>query len=182
VSCASLAAYQTTGDWSTLTYGECFTAPTFYTVSFYPLNDAAAFTQTVAAGDLLIKPADPVSSDGFDFAGWDKADGVTQWNFLTDVVTADIDLFARWIATSALADVQAASLNIYPNPARDIVTISGIGEAVTITDLQGRTIVNYDLRFTIYDGNTATINVSALTQGVYLVRVGNKTGKLIINN
>jgi uncharacterized protein (TIGR02145 family) len=82
--------------------------------------------------------------------------------------------------TSGIADVQASKrLQIFPNPAKDFVTIDGIqaGETVTITDLQGRVIEN-NVQLT----ENHSINVSALPQGVYLVRVGNKTTKLIINN
>jgi uncharacterized repeat protein (TIGR02543 family) len=163
---------------------------TYYTVTFNSNGGSAVSPQSVTSGGLVTKPADPVK-DGFEFAGWYKADGVTLWNFSTDVVTANMALLAHWTATSGIDDVQANSLSIYPNPARDIVTISGIqaGETVTITDLQGRTVGNYELRMTKqrsavanYDGNTATINVSALTQGVYLLHAGNRTSKLIIKN
>jgi uncharacterized protein (TIGR02145 family) len=94
-------------------------------------------------------------------------------------------------ATTALADVQAAApLQISVNNGTlTIASDPSNANTITIADLQGRTIVNYDLRMTKqrsavanYDGNTATINVSALPKGVYLVRVGNRTSKLIINN
>jgi hypothetical protein len=75
--------------------------------------------------------------------------------------------------------LQATSLQIYPNPATDIVTIDGIqaGETVTITDLQGRIVGA--LRATPLHNGGQTINVSGLPSGVYLVRVGNNVGKLV---
>jgi hypothetical protein len=93
--------------------------------------------------------------------------------------------------TTALADVQAAApLQISVNNGTlTIASDPSNANTITIADLQGRTIVNYDLRMTKqrsavanYDGNTANINVSALHKGVYVVRVGNRTSKLIINN
>jgi hypothetical protein len=87
---------------------------------------------------------------------------------------------------SAIADVQANTrLQIFPNPATDFVTITspslpekGDVNTVIITDLQGRTVGNYELQITNYG---ATINVSALPAGVYFVKVGDSVGKFIIN-
>ncbi|MDR2853982.1 MAG: leucine-rich repeat protein [Prevotellaceae bacterium] len=75
-------------------------------------------------------------------------------------------------APTSINNANANNISISPNPARDFVTIDGIqsGETVTIIDLQGRTVLS---------AQTATINVSALPQGVYLVRVGNNIAKLI---
>ncbi|MDR0830209.1 MAG: T9SS type A sorting domain-containing protein [Prevotellaceae bacterium] len=73
---------------------------------------------------------------------------------------------------TGIETLQATSLQIYPNPTKGIITIDGInaGETVTIIDLQGHTVLT---------ANSATINVSGLPNGVYLVRVGNKIAKLI---
>jgi hypothetical protein len=81
--------------------------------------------------------------------------------------------------TLGINDIQANSLSIYPNPARDFVTLSGIQstDKVTITDLSGRTVLVETWRAASLQ--TQTINVSRLPQGVYLVRVGDKTAKFI---
>jgi autotransporter-associated beta strand protein len=88
---------------------------------------------------------------------------------------------------TGIKEVQAtkenATLQIYPNPIVDNyeLTITNydfkIGDKVIITDLLGRTMGNYELRINNYGG--ATINVSALPKGVYFVRVGDKTTKLV---
>jgi hypothetical protein len=79
--------------------------------------------------------------------------------------------------TAGINDIKTIELNIYPNPATDIVTIDGINanETVIITDLSGR-IVGRALP--LHNG-WQTINVSGLPSGVYLVRVGNNIGKLV---
>lgn len=58
------------------------------------------------------------------------------------------------------------NLNIYPNPATDVVNISGGKniQAVTIMDIQGRKLLEQN-------GNSQTINVSSLKDGLYLINV-----------
>ncbi|RUT30498.1 hypothetical protein EJP77_11720 [Paenibacillus zeisoli] len=60
-------------------------------------------TQSVAIGDLLTKPADPIRT-GYIFDGWYKADG-SKWNFSTDRVYSNITLTAKW--TVAATDAPA---------------------------------------------------------------------------
>ncbi|MFA5421874.1 MAG: InlB B-repeat-containing protein [Bacilli bacterium] len=70
-----------------------------YTVTF-DLNYAGAqnapAAQTIASGGLVTKPADP-TRDGHDFTHWTSdIYGSTQWNFTSDIVTADMTLYAGW--------------------------------------------------------------------------------------
>jgi len=67
-----------------------------FTVSFESNGGSAVAQQTVAEGGLVSKPADP-TKDGQNFAGWyaDAALG-TAWDFLTDTVSADLTLYAKW--------------------------------------------------------------------------------------
>ncbi len=85
--------------------GGSYTPPalTTYTVTF-DLNGvgSAIDSQTVIKDSKVSKPAtDPVDSAGVHtFAGWYK-DGEykTDWNFDTDVVTADTIIYAKWTTT-----------------------------------------------------------------------------------
>lgn len=72
-----------------------------------------------------------------------------------------------------------SSMVVYPNPASDIITISGnleIDFRTYVSDLSGRKV--------LATKNQATINVSDLSPGIYMVTVQgenyNKTEKLII--
>ena len=73
-----------------------------YTVTF-DLNYAgspAATTVKVEEGKTVSEPAKPTRT-GWEFAGWFKqAAGTTAWNFATDVVTADVTLYAKWAAVT----------------------------------------------------------------------------------
>ncbi|MDR0874236.1 MAG: T9SS type A sorting domain-containing protein [Prevotellaceae bacterium] len=72
--------------------------------------------------------------------------------------------------SSALNETGAASLLLYPNPAVDYVTVSGLtgSEKISILDLNGKTITQSTAK-----GETATFAVSGLSKGVYLVAVQN---------
>jgi hypothetical protein len=62
------------------------------------------------------------------------------------------------------------AFRIYPNPAKDRVTIEGTG-VLTVTNALGQTILNKDI-----DGK-ATID---LPQGMYFVKLGDKTQKIVV--
>ena len=66
-----------------------------HTVTFDSAGGSAVAAQTVADGDVAVKPADPIR-DGYAFAGWYTADG-GKYDFST-AVTADITLYAHWSA------------------------------------------------------------------------------------
>ncbi|MEO8117167.1 MAG: T9SS type A sorting domain-containing protein, partial [Bacteroidota bacterium] len=62
-------------------------------------------------------------------------------------------------------------ISLYPNPAKNIVTVKGLNKNVTaiikITDMQGREISSQN--FT--QSSSATLNIKALAQGTYFVQV-----------
>ncbi len=67
-----------------------------YTVSFDSMGGSSVGGTEVQAGMGLARPADP-SFPGHALAGWYKEeDCINEWNFETDIVTADITLYAAW--------------------------------------------------------------------------------------
>ncbi len=74
-----------------------------------------------------------------------------------------------------LNNVQTQQFAIYPNPTSDALHIRGIKQttAVTLFDLQGRTVANTTLT---EDG---TLQIANLTAGTYVLQVGNETVKII---
>ncbi len=69
-------------------------------------------------------------------------------------------------------------LKVYPNPAKDHVVISNIskGENISVYDLSGKKLFQ-----TKSPGNSLNINTSSYKNGIYLVKVGEKTTKIIVN-
>lgn len=67
-----------------------------YTVSFSSMGGSSVGDVTVKSGSAIDKPEDP-ANPGHVLAGWYKEEEcINEWNFKTDIVTADITLFAAW--------------------------------------------------------------------------------------
>ena len=71
-------------------------APTSYTVTFNTNGGSAVNQQTITAGGLVTKPADP-TKDSFTFDGWYKDAGLTKpFDFVNETINADTTLYAKW--------------------------------------------------------------------------------------
>lgn len=75
--------------------------------------------------------------------------------------------------------LNSTDLSIFPNPAKDIVTI--IGEKPLLTNLKLENACGQEVKFDVlfHQGKTIKIDVSSLNSGVYFVRVDNQLTKLI---
>ncbi|QJD84731.1 InlB B-repeat-containing protein [Cohnella herbarum] len=69
-----------------------------YTVSFNSNGGSTVRSQSVDDGDTAAKPADPTRS-GHVFSGWYRDAGHSQAYSFTTPVTANVTLYAKWIAT-----------------------------------------------------------------------------------
>ncbi|GHV09731.1 hypothetical protein FACS1894162_0960 [Bacteroidia bacterium] len=79
---------------------------------------------------------------------------------------------------TGIADVENSSVKLYPTPATDNVTISGIqgDETIRFFDSNGRTVIIRQAT-----GTTENIETGQLPKGVYIVRIGTQTLKLVKN-
>ncbi|NPA35377.1 MAG: T9SS type A sorting domain-containing protein [Chlorobi bacterium] len=77
---------------------------------------------------------------------------------------------------TAIRDINNADVNVYPNPAANTVFLNGTAnvESVEICDITGRKAMNT----TLQAGNK--IDVSALQQGVYLIKVSTDQGTKVV--
>ena len=66
----------------------------------------------------------------------------------------------------------AGDVTVYPNPARDFMTIEGAGKAM-LYDVMGRHLQDVEV-----DG-AARLDLSALAPGVYFLRLGERTRSFI---
>jgi hypothetical protein len=69
-----------------------------------------------------------------------------------------------------------STVSIYPNPASNNITVEteAFGSTITITDLLGRTVMTATATAT-----KITLNISSLTAGTYVVRVGDRMAKVV---
>lgn len=111
--------------------------------------------------------------------GWDTPADLTilhliQVRFISDVVSesaASVFIDAVGFLTEemnvATMELNAIAVNVYPNPARNLVNITAkAGSQISLLNLNGCTISSK-----IADGPTTSFSLSDLPQGVYFVRV-----------
>ncbi|WDT68505.1 leucine-rich repeat domain-containing protein [Cloacibacterium sp. TD35] len=91
----------------------------------------------------------------------------SQWNGFKNVNT--------YLSTT---ETKNNLLKVYPNPAKDYVVISNIskGENISVYDLSGKILFQ-----TKSIGNSVNINTSAYKNGIYLVKVGENTTKIMVS-
>ena len=91
----------------------------------------------------------------------------SQWNGFKNVNT--------YLSTT---ETKNNLLKVYPNPAKDHVVISNIskGENISVYDLSGKMLFQ-----TKSPGNSLNINTSSYKNGIYLVKVGENTTKIIVS-
>jgi uncharacterized repeat protein (TIGR02543 family) len=76
---------------------------TTYTVTFHSNGGSAVADQTVGEGGTAREPSQNPTRDGFEFDGWYSDEALTTVYDFDTPVTANIDLYAKWIENTAIA-------------------------------------------------------------------------------
>jgi hypothetical protein len=83
--------------------------------------------------------------------------------------------------TSGISDIVNTQVAIYPNPAKNIINIKlekiPLDNRLQITDISGKTMLLKTIT-----SNTTEIDISSLKSGIYFVRIGNITKKLMVEH
>ena len=95
-----------------------------------------------------------------------------------DVIYAldDIQVITLQQVTAGIRDIDAEDMQLVPNPARDIVTLNGIGTTPQKAILYSTAGVKL-MEQTVTDG--AILNISHLPEGLYILRCGNRMAKIV---
>lgn len=95
-----------------------------------------------------------------------------------DVIYAldDIQVITLQQVTAGIRDIDADDMQLVPNPARDIVTLNGIGTTPQKAILYSTAGVKL-MEQTVTDG--AILNISHLPEGLYILRCGNRMAKIV---
>jgi len=120
-------------------------------------------TYSYTFSDVNISSLAAYSDAGFN---WTKAHAIVM---IINTATGEI-LNAKKVAlsnTTSINDI-TSSLTFYPNPAKDILTIKGVYEAVEIYDIYGKVVLSSDAK--------QTINISSLADGIYMLNITTKEG------
>ena len=103
-----------------------------YEVTYDPRGGSAVTGQTVLSGEKASQPESPTKA-GLSFTGWYKDVLFSEaWNFATDVVNADITLYARYSNDAALITAPTAISGLeYAGIAQALVT-AGVADGGTM--------------------------------------------------
>jgi hypothetical protein len=152
------------------------------TINSYALSSMTLNGSTVSSEDATSKNGKDASLSNFQFQTWIVQN--LAWDFDTVWKMSDINsahqgfpvLKALNDATSIPAIKNTYTISVSPNPATDIITITGlqINEPITIHDLSGKLVLS---RKAV--GATESIAVGGLPKGVYLVGIAGQTVKLV---
>lgn len=77
---------------------------------------------------------------------------------------------------AGVAEIGVPDMRIYPNPASDVATIEGIPSGATV---EIYAVSGVKVKEAIADGTSLQISVNDMPEGMYFVRVGGTTLKLL---
>jgi uncharacterized repeat protein (TIGR02543 family) len=123
-------------------------------------------------GTEVTVTASPIQ--GYRFDGW-TGDTTASDTTITLTMNADKSITANFTFNSSVnANVLPELVDVYPNPADDVLFISGLegSASVTISDLTGKTVIE------IQGDNITEIDVSGLQSGMYVLTCTNDKGIL----
>jgi len=135
------------------------------TVTVFLTDNSTAAAEVDASGEITI------TEDNLTVMESALTGTTTTWA-IDDIskVTFEGDVNTEGIGTAIVN-----GLSIFPNPARETITVNGIGETptmVTVYNVTGATMMQQ------LCSEGATIDVRPLERGLYFVRVGHETLKL----
>jgi uncharacterized repeat protein (TIGR02543 family) len=145
---------------------------TIYTVTFVSNGGSEVAQQKVEASGKVAQFTPPTRS-GYTFAGWySDAEFTTLWDLATGTVTASMTLYAKWSdeASTGVAKQTTGVARVYPNPTSGEVTVENDGAEVRLYSLSGAL-----LKLT----RSSRIDLSSYPSGIYLLKVGNKTARVV---
>lgn len=125
-----------------------------YSVDFHE-NDGSTVTDLTGLhyGDFVPVPDAPTKAD-YTFVGWYTDTALTNaWNFATDTITGNLDLYAKWEAVAPPAeDVPTAPVLFSPTNGQYFNTSPILNDWTAATDADG--ICQYQIEYVYDDGHT----------------------------
>jgi len=114
----------------------CSSEPKIHQVTFDSNGGSAVQSVNVTDGARIEKPNDP-TKPGYSFKGWYRENTYHQeWNFSTDVVTADLTLYAKWETLPKYTVTFDPQEGTTPNPSsKDVYYTQAYGQLAETTKI-----------------------------------------------
>jgi hypothetical protein len=147
--------------------------PTMYTVTITPPENGTFTVRrgstTITSGTELVENTvltlNATASSGYRFAEWMDGATATQ-RMLTLTQDTTIAATFKLIESSIAETLNAATLQVFPNPVENILNIQTeeIIKQIAILDMNGKIVFQFF-------GNNKTLDLSSLSVGNYVVRI-----------
>lgn len=128
-------------------------------------------------GDTVVCTAIPFS--GYEFRGWSNG---SQDNPYVFIARENTELMAIFVKQIGVEENTSEQINVFPNPSSSIITIDNIRidthDILYVFDKLGREIKK--IPCTPSD-KRITLDVSDLESGIYLIKIGQSTHRIIVN-
>jgi uncharacterized repeat protein (TIGR02543 family) len=138
--------------------------------------------QQVVEGHTATEPSRPART-GYTFIGWfTDPKYTTGWSFKT-AVSQNVTLYVQW-KKDAISAGPYDPLTVSPNPVTG-TTIDVTNDEWTSSDcayIEIYTIQGFLVKRVVPTGVTTSVDVSGISAGSYLVRMGNRQAEVTINN
>ena len=141
------------------------------TVIVNPADATTAVTEGTA--DLVIPADTPLSADLADNEGykWELSLFTPDWGSYLTGAKSDVELLET---TAGINNVSLNAISVYPNPANNVLSVKGIDvQNIEVIDVTGKVLVS---------ASTNSVNVSALSTGIYFAKINNSKAIKFIKN
>ena len=94
-------------------------------------------------------------------------------------VMSDHTIYVSFSSSTGIENIEPSFIKIYPNPVDNLLIIESselkTGEKIDIFDMSGKLAIS----LTINETNKVTVNVSGLSRGTYVFKIGHIQGKFV---
>lgn len=110
-------------------------------------------------------------AEGWDFLDWTDSEGAViseEPGFLFTMPPGDVTLIATFQFPEQVTDIPGVNLMVYPNPARQLLTVSSneLIEQIRMVNLSGQIV-----KYMTVDALQAEVNIQNLREGFYIMQV-----------
>ncbi len=144
------------------TFGEASSSVTNYTITAVPANPSQG---TVTGGGIYPEGTEitieAIAAEGYEFISWSD-DNTENPRIIT--VTADAMFIASFAPATDIEESVTTEINIFPNPAKDILNITS---SETISEIAIVNVMGQVVRRIEVNSDNAVCNVEELKAGVY---------------
>ena len=148
----------------------------FYLISLLAMQFVFTSSIIVEALDGTSQVYDMENVNKLDFTNYGnlmvvKTDGTSDTKAIS--ATRKVVFSSEDAPATAISESQASALKVYPNPAKNELTVEGANDDIFIFSANGNLISR------IKAEDKAVINVSSFTDGVYILRSGDSAVRII---